>query len=181
MVSILKGGYTLQKVTSRSEWLCKPGQELAPKGGIASSDAKVGSGKSGCPVLPSLLQPVIPSIKTKQQVETDFGLKSAKSISLPRNFQNGDPGNNPIVPTKRRLGNHAGLSDAYFQIQIQQRLRKYLRFFLKGQTFQLTALSFDLATAPLKFTKVVKEVKLMAQARAIRIHQYLDDWLLRAQ
>ena len=41
-------------------------------------------------------------------------------------------------------------------------------------------LPFGLATAPLEFTKVVKEVKLMAQARGIRIHQYLDDWLLRA-
>ena len=36
------------------------------------------------------------------------------------------------------------------------------------------------ATAPLEFTKVVKEVKLMAQSKGIRIHQYLDDWLLRA-
>ena len=27
---------------------------------------------------------------------------------------------------------------------------------------------------------MVKEVKLMAQTRDIRIHQYLDDWLLRA-
>ena len=27
---------------------------------------------------------------------------------------------------------------------------------------------------------MVKEVKLIAQARGIRIHQYLDDWLLRA-
>ena len=44
--------------------------------------------------------------------------------------------------------------------------------FLKGQE--------SLATAPLEFTEVVKEVKLMAQARGIRIHQYLDDWLLRA-
>ena len=39
---------------------------------------------------------------------------------------------------------------------------------------------FRLATAPLEFTKVVKAVKLMAQARGIRIHRYLDDWLLRA-
>ena len=71
-------------------------------------------------------------------------------------------------------------SDAYFHIPIAQRSRKYLRFFLFNQTFQFTALPFGLATAPLEFTKVVKEVKLMAQARGIRIHQYLDDWLLRA-
>ena len=70
-------------------------------------------------------------------------------------------------------------SDAYFHIPINQRSRKYLRFFLYNQTFQFTALPLGLATAPLEFTKVVKEVKLMAQARGIRIHQYLDDWLLR--
>ena len=71
-------------------------------------------------------------------------------------------------------------SDAYFHIPINPRSRKYLRFHLHGQTFQFTALPFGLATAPLEFTKVVKEVKLMAQSRGIRIHQYLDDWLLRA-
>ena len=69
-------------------------------------------------------------------------------------------------------------SDAYFHIPINQRSRKYLRFHLHGQTFQFRALPFGLATAPLEFTKVVKEVKLMAQSRGIRIHQYLDDWLL---
>ena len=67
------------------------------------------------------------------------------------------------------------LIDVYFHIPINQRSQKYLRFFLYKQTFQFTALPFGLATAPLKFTKVVKEVKLMAQARGIRIHQYLDD------
>ena len=71
-------------------------------------------------------------------------------------------------------------SDAYFHIPINHRSRKYLRFHLKGQTFQFAALPFGLSTAPLEFTKVVKEVKLMAQSRGIRIHQYLDDWLLRA-
>ena len=70
-------------------------------------------------------------------------------------------------------------SDAYFHIPIAQRSRKFLRFHL-NVSYQFTSLSFGLATAPLEFTKVVKEVKLMAQARGIRIHQYLDDWLVRA-
>ena len=69
-------------------------------------------------------------------------------------------------------------SDAYFHIPISQRSRKYLRFFLGKKSYQFTALPFSLAMAPLEFTKVVKEVKLMAQTRGIRIHQYLDDWLL---
>ena len=71
-------------------------------------------------------------------------------------------------------------SDAYFHIPIHPRSRKYLRFFLNSKAYQFTALPFGLATAPLEFTKVVKEVKLMAQSRGIRIHQYLDNWLLRA-
>ena len=71
-------------------------------------------------------------------------------------------------------------SDAYFHVPISPRSRKYLGFHLNGRTYQFTALPFGLSTAPLEFTKVVKEVKLMAQSRGIRIHQYLDDWLVRA-
>ena len=71
-------------------------------------------------------------------------------------------------------------SDAYFHIPIQQRSRKFLRFYLNSQVFQFTALPFGLATAPLEFTKVVKEVTLIAQTKGIWIHQYLGDWLLRA-
>ena len=70
--------------------------------------------------------------------------------------------------------------DAYFHIPIQEQSRKYLRFHVQGQTYQFKALPFGLSTAPLEFTVVVKEVKLMAIHKGIRIHQYLDDWLVRA-
>ena len=71
-------------------------------------------------------------------------------------------------------------SDVYFHITIAQRSRKYPRFHLNKLNYQFISLPFGLATALLEFTKVVKQVKLMAQARGIRIHKYLDDWLLRA-
>ena len=70
--------------------------------------------------------------------------------------------------------------DAYFHIPIQEQSRKYLRFHVQGQTYQFKALPFGLATAPLEFTVIAKEVKLMASHKGIRIHQYLDDWLVRA-
>ena len=35
--------------------------------------------------------------------------------------------------------------------------------------------------SPQVFTMIVKEVKLMALSRGLRIHQYLDDWLIRSQ
>ena len=46
------------------------------------------------------------------------------------------------------------LTDAYFQ--------KYLRFHVQGQAYQFRALPFGIATAPLEFTRVVKEVKFIA-------------------
>ena len=73
------------------------------------------------------------------------------------------------------------LKDAYFHIPIQEQSRKYLRFHVQGQTYQFKALPFGLSTAPLEFTVVAKEVKLMAMHKGIRIHQYLDDWLVRAK
>ena len=71
--------------------------------------------------------------------------------------------------------------DTYFHIPIQEQSRKYLRFFTQGRTYQFKALPFGLSTAPLEFTVVVNEVKLMAMHKGIRIHQYLDDWLVRAR
>ena len=73
------------------------------------------------------------------------------------------------------------LSDAYLHIPIHPNSRKYLRFCYKAQVFQFTSLPFGLATAPQVFTMIVKEVKLMALSRRLRIHQYLDNWLIRSQ
>ena len=71
--------------------------------------------------------------------------------------------------------------DAYFHIPIQKQSRKYLRFQVQDQTYQFKALPFGLSTAPMEFTVITKEVKLMAMHKGIRIHQYLDDWLVRAK
>ena len=74
-----------------------------------------------------------------------------------------------------------GVVDAYLHIPIHPNSRKYLRFFHRLQVFQFTSLPFGLATPPQVFTMIVKEVKLMALSRGIRLHQCLDDWLIRAQ
>ena len=56
-----------------------------------------------------------------------------------------------------------------------------MRFHIQVWTYQFKALPFGLSTAPMKFTVVAKEVKLMVTHKGIRIHQYLDDWLVRAR
>ena len=71
--------------------------------------------------------------------------------------------------------------DAYFHIPINEQSRKYLRFHIQGTTYKFKALPFGFSIAPMKFTVVAKEVKLLAMQQGIRIHQYLDDWLVRAR
>ena len=71
--------------------------------------------------------------------------------------------------------------DAYFHIPLQEQSRKYLRFHIQGQTYQFKALLFGLSTSPIEFTVIAKEVKLMAIHKGIKIHQYLDNWLVRAR
>ena len=73
------------------------------------------------------------------------------------------------------------LTDAYFHLPIHPRFQKYLRFNVGDRSYQFTALPFGIAMAPLEFTMVAKEVKLMALSEGIRIHQYIDDWLVRAE
>ena len=68
------------------------------------------------------------------------------------------------------------LTDAYLHIPIHTQSQKYLRFHFKRVTYQFTSLPFGLATAPLIFTSIVKEVKLIALQSGIRLHQYLDNW-----
>ena len=55
-----------------------------------------------------------------------------------------------------------------------------MRFHIQDKTYQFKALPFGLSTAPMEFTVVAKEVKWLAMREGIRIHQYLDDWLVRA-
>ena len=81
---------------------------------------------------------------------------------------------------KREWVTSVDFKDAYFHIPIQEQSRKYLRFHIQGRTYQFKALPFGLSTAPMEFTVLAKEVKLMAMHQGIRIHQYLDDWLVRA-
>ena len=129
----------------------------------------------------SLLQQTIHSAKTKPKVVSDFGPQCSVQIFGCRNIQNGDPRNNLDLPTTGGMSNIARLQRHLFHIPINTRSRQFLRFHLQDRTSQFKVTPFGLSTAPLKFTCMVKEVKLMAQAFGIRIYHYLDDWWVRAQ
>ena len=92
-----------------SKWLRQSCQESAIKRGSLKSQKKVGSRKSGCQVVPGLLQPSFPGPETKQKMEANLGFESVKCIPEHRHFQNGNPGDDPVVLENRRVGHIAGL------------------------------------------------------------------------
>ena len=111
-------------------------------------------------------------------METSHRLKQAKTIHEDRKVENGD---SESIRTSLNTGEWVtsiDLQDAYLHIPIHPRSQKYLRFAHRSQIYKFTSLPFELAPAPQVFM-IVKEVKLMALSRGIRIHQYLDDWLIR--
>jgi hypothetical protein len=72
------------------------------------------------------------------------------------------------------------LSDAYLHLPIHQDSRRYLRFCIQGKIYQFRALCFGLNVAPKVFTKMLQPVAQYLRLRGIRVHRYLDDWLITA-
>ena len=127
-----------------------------------------------------ILQSAVPGPKTRQSLEARYRLKFTKQVPGHTKVQDGNHGIDTGLPQKRRMGylyrSHRRIppcTDPY-------PLSKYLRFHHKGVTYQFVSLPFGLAIAPLVFTSLVKEVKLLALQQGIILHQYLDDWSIRA-
>ena len=126
-----------------------------------------------------VLQSPVSSPQASPKVEASNRLKQAQHFSTCRKVQNGNSRVHQDLPGSRGMG-IVDRSDAYLHIPIHPNSRKYLRFCHRSQLFQFTSVPFGLATAPQVFTMIVKEVKLMALSIALRLHQYLDDWLIRS-
>ena len=73
------------------------------------------------------------------------------------------------------------LTDAYLHIPIHHRSRKYLRFTFRGRVYQFKALLFGLSTSPFVLTRLMIVIATFLRRRAITLHPYLDDWLVRNQ
>ena len=55
-----------------------------------------------------------------------------------------------------------------------------LSFVIAGKTYQFRVLPFGLSTAPREFTKTPAPFVQLLRTRGIRVHAYLDDWIIHA-
>ena len=70
------------------------------------------------------------------------------------------------------------LKDAYHLILVHVNICKYFRFVIAGKTYQFPVLSFGLSTAPREFTKTRAPVVQLLRTQGIRVHAYLDNWII---
>ena len=124
-----------------------------------------------------VLQSPIPNTQASPKMEASHRPKQAQHFSTHRKVQNGNSRVHQDLPDSRGMG----IVDRSVGHLTAHPHPSKLRFCYKPQVFQFTSLPFGLATAPQVFTMIVKEVKLMALSRGLRLHQYLDDWLIRSQ
>jgi hypothetical protein len=73
------------------------------------------------------------------------------------------------------------LTDAYRHIMIHPQFRKYLRFVFQNKVYQYRSLPMGITTAPRIFTRIIKCIKGFLQKQSVKLHQYLDDWLIHAK
>ena len=145
------------------------------------SSVKEHNRKGGKCKISQVLQSPVPSTQTSPKVEASHRLKQAQHFSTCRKVQNGNSRVHQDLPDSRGMGIIDRSVGRLLHIPIHPNSRKYLRFCYKSRVFLFTSLPFRLATAPQVFTMIVKEVKLMALSRGLRLHQYLDDWLIRSE
>ena len=169
----------LDKVTDCNKQLPQSNQTVLPFRGTVSADKQKCSRTGGQSKFIGILQPAIFGTQTQQPVETHPRPEHLEHLFKHRVVQDGDPRDHKNLPPSRGVG-HIHRFQRCIHIPIHSQSRKYMRFHLQGRSYQFKALPFGLSTAPMEFTVVAKEVKLMALQKGIRIHQYLDDWLVRA-
>ena len=130
---------------------------------------------------PQLLQPDISGPKEAGVLETNHRPVTPEYLSSGSPFQ---------METTRSIaaaiqpGDWAvslDLKDAYFHVPIHKDFRHFLRFSFEGQVYEFKALPFGLASAPLVFHTIVKVFIAPFRAMGIKIHYYLDDWLIRCE
>ena len=169
------------KISHSCKLLCQSSQEQLPDGGITSAYRQKCS--RACPQsnFSGIFQPTFSGPQTKQQMETHLRSEQTKPLSQGGEIQNGNAGNHQDIPPIRVVG--------HFN-RFQGRLLPHSN---TGTVQEIPQISCPRSDIPIQSTSLRSLHSTLGvynsgqrgntdgHTQGIRIHQYLDDWLVRAR
>jgi hypothetical protein len=103
-----------------------------------------------------------------------------QSFPPENSISNGNASFDPSGNKSNEWATSLDLTDAYFHILINRKYGKFPRFTWKCQVYLFQTLPFSLSLVPWVFSRVVLPLVRYIRSKGIRIHTYLDDWLILA-
>ena len=170
----------LNKVTDCNKQLPQSNQTVLPFRGTVSADKQKCSRTSGQSKFTGVLQPAILGTQTQQPVETHPRPEHLEHLFKHRVVQDGDPRDHKNLPPSRGVGHIHRFQRCILPYTHSQSVQEVHALSPPGSVLPVQSPSLWPFHSPMEFTVVAKEVKLMALQKGIRIHQYVDDWLVRA-
>ena len=146
--------------------LCTSPQEQLPDGGITCIYSKQCSRKGQQSDISGFLQQTFLGFKPQQQMEIFSRSELTEQISEIRNLQNGDTRKHKDFLVERRMGNVH---------RFQEHVLPYTN---KPSVQEIPAFSHSGSILPIQSSTLCSVH--YSSGNGIRIHQYLDDWLVRA-
>ena len=137
--------------------------------------------KGGKCKISRILQSPVSSPQTSPKVEAGNRIKQAQHFSTRRKVQNGNSRVHQDLPDSRGMGivdRSVGHLPSHPHPPKLKEIPKVLPQ-VSGVPVHFPPLRTG--HSPPGLYNDVKEVKLMALSRGLRLHQYLDDWLIRSQ
>ena len=128
-----------------------------------------------------VLQSPVPSTQASPKVEASNRLKQAQHFSTRRKVQNGSSRVHQDLPDSRGMGIVDRPIRRLPSHPHPSKLKEIPKVLLQVPGIPVHLPSIRTSHTPQVFTMIVKEVKLMALSRGLRLRQYLDNWLIRSQ
>ena len=141
-----------------------------------ASSVKERNRKGGKYKISLVLQSPVSSPQASPKVEAGHTLKQTQHFSH-RKVQNGNSRVHQDLPDSRGMG----IIDRPIRRLPSHPHPPKLKVLPQVAGVPVHLPPFQTSHSPQVFTMIVKEVKLMALSRGLRLHQYLDNWLIWSQ
>ena len=145
------------------------------------SSVKERNRKGGKCKISRVLQSPVSSPQASPKVEASNRLKQAQHFSTRRKVQNRNSRVHQDLPDSRGMGIVDRPIGRLPSQAHPPKLKEIPNVLPQVTGVPVLLPPFRTSHSPQVFTMIVKELKLMALSRGLRLHQYLDDWLIRSQ